>query len=404
MNSNKTVTINYKAHKRVDIRLIVLTSLILYAFCIYKNAVGDESSAYFLSLKQAQAKWPRLDMSPFWTISSFYLWITVAFHKILHIFFDTDLIISGRIFSLGCWITLLMLASKNLPEKKWKIFIILFNPYLLVFTTRAHPMVPSILLYYLFIITSRSNQNNLAGLLLTLAVNFQVYIGGTTAIYAPDSMKNLNVSQIRERVKYPLFALFGVLITWLTWGGVYPEQFVNDNFYKTFHAYGKPSFGYFASTLLLSGLFLSILGERPLSQCFRKSRYNYAVLGVMSLCTFSLFFTGNIIGTIENASQTLFGDSGKKGWIVAYGICGLGWLRVHRDHLFLLKALFGAAVLLVMLPYFYERITIFAIIAPCLSWILIPVTTDTQTHQNLTIACCIFSVILTIIYEMYGSL
>jgi len=365
---------------------------------------ADEAYGYLRSFKQSNEIWPALDMSPYWTISSIYLWIISGFHRLINIFFGTDVIISGRIFSIICWLLTLRIVLLEEKSVQWKLPVLIFNPLLLVFATRAHPLVPAILLIYVYWKMLGNKRIAGAGLLLTLAVNFQVYTGGIAAMLFAMWDKNFFKKGLQDFAIIAAFAVAGVVLTWITWGGLYPQQFLSHGFYRENHLNGTPSFGYLASILLLPGGYFFIIGDRPYLQLARVSAYNLIVVVLILICCFFLYFTKEIVGVTSLAINQIFGPSGKVIWIAIYGIAGLGWLRVHRDHFFLLFGLLGAGVLLVLLPYFYERITIFASIAPCLGWCLKSTQNEGTTHQVRSLVFCSLFVVLAVIYEFYGSL
>jgi hypothetical protein len=322
----------------------------------------------------------------------------------MNIFFGTDIILSGRLFSIICWLLTLRLVLLEENSVQWKLLFLIFNPLLLVFATRAHPLVPAILLIYVYWKMLGNRRIASAGLLLTFAVNFQVYTGGIAAMLFSIWDKYFFKKDIKDFAIIAAFAVAGVALTWITWGGLYPQQFLSHDFYRENHLNGTPSFGYLASILLLPGGYFFIIGDRPFNQLTNTSAYNFVVVILVVVCCFFLYFTKEIIGVTSLATNQFFGPGGKVIYIALYGLVGLGWLRVHRDHFFLLFGLLGAGVLLVLLPYFYERITIFASFAPCLGWCLKSTQNEGTTHQVRSLVFCSLFVVLAVIYEFYGSL
>jgi hypothetical protein len=392
-----------KARRLFYIILLLTVSVLLY-LCFKGVSRGDEAYGYLYSLEQSFAKWPMVDLSPFWTISSFYLWVVSALHWLGGRIFEGNIIITGRLFSLICWIVMIIVSLNKKDTIRWKLLIILFNPYLLVFATRAHPLIPSILLSYLFWDYAKGSSATLRGILMLLSVNFQVYSGGATAMFLPTTRGDITKPNIIQLIIYVSFAIAGVLITWLTWGGVYPVQFINHDFYSTYHVNGRPSFGYIPAILLLSGGIFYAIGERPLVSVFVKSNYNKFVIIIVLLCCIFLYFTQSIIGTISNITEGYLGNYSKEAWVFLYGMLGIGWIKVHRDHLKLFLGLLGSGILLVALPYFYERITVFATIAPILAWCINCESRDDKVKEWRSLILCVFFLVLAVIYEQYGSL
>ncbi|WP_420147727.1 hypothetical protein [Spirosoma sp.] len=378
--------------------LIAVTFFLLLYFSITLQARGDESAGYLTSFFQAYSKWPALDTSPAWAISSFYLWIVAGLQAILANLglLGQFLLPSGRIVALICWLILAYIHVKN---GKHKALAILFNPYVLIYASRAHPLLPGILLFYIFWVLI--NRNKQIGLLFLLfAVNFQVFIGGAIGLFMPKFP--LIKKEITRAVVLGLVAICGVLITWLTWGGVYPEQFVNHYFFQHTHVNGKPSFGYLFTVLMLAGTTLWIAGNRTLEEIKAQKKYSLAVI-IATVCgAIVLYFIADIVAIAREGSQVIFGKYYQLGWVVAYAVVGLGWLRVHRDHYQLFFGLLGSAVLLVTLPYLYERISIFATVVPCLIWCGL-VKKEEQHNYLLLTVCCLF-ILSSIVYQIYGSL
>ena len=378
--------------------LIAATFSLLLYFSITLQPRGDEGGAYLPALQQAYSKLPALDLSPYWAISSFYLWII----GIIHYGFANAgllgdyLLIIGRIVSLLCWF---VLVYKHISTGKHKALAILFNPYVLIYASRSHPLLPGILLFYFFWELTRNNKQ-IGLLFLLFTVNFQVFIGGAIGLFTP-KFPLVRRAVIRILI-FGVVAILGVLITWLTWGGIYPVKFVNHYFFQHNHVNGKPSFGYLCTVFMLAGTPLWIGGNRTVREVKEHRTYSRVVIVFMVLAATALYFTATIVAIAREGSQMILGQHAQIGWVILYGLLGLGWLRVHRDHYQLFFGLLGAAVLLVTLPYLYERISIFATIAPCLAWSSLSEKEDQQDNLLLT-TCCLF-VASSVAYQLYGSL
>ncbi|MBD2755314.1 hypothetical protein [Spirosoma validum] len=378
--------------------LITVTFFILLYFSITLLARGDEGGAYLPTFQQAYEKWPALDMSPYWAVSSFYLWIIdgILYGLASLGLLGDYLLLIGRVFSLLCW---LILVCTHATSGKYKAMAILFNPYVLIYASRAHPLLPAILLFYLFWILIR--QNKKIGLLFLLfAVNFQVFTGGAIGLFMPKFP--LVRKEVLRVIGFGIVAISGVLITWYTWGGVYPVKFINHTFFQHQHVNGKPSFGYPFTVFMLAGSTIWLAGNRTINEIKQHQAYSWAVIAFMIIAAIALYFMANIVAIAREASQVILGNHYQIGWILLYTLIGLGWLRVHRDHYPLIFGLLGSAILLITLPYLYERISIFATIAPCLIWCGLSKNED-QQHRLLLPVCSLF-VMGAILYQMYGSL
>lgn len=374
------------------ILLIIAFSLLLF-FALTLQPRGDEGAVYLLSFQQAYAKWPALDINPAWTISSFYLWLIATCKTLVN---DISLLCIGRLFSLFCWS---VLTVAHLNTCRYKALLVLFNPYFLVYAVRAHPLVPGILLFYLFWTFSQNKQR--AGyIFLPFATNFQVFIGGIAGLYMPEIP--FRKGDIIKIILISVLALSGIVITWLTWNGMYPTNFLNSDFYKQTYLEGKPSFGYLGTVLLLAGATWWVAGDRNLKDINQNKAYSWAIVVSILCIVFSLLFSGNIIGIAREASFWISPNFHHLGCLCIYGLAGLGWLRLHRDHYMVFFGLFGSAILLITLPFFYERISVFATIAPCLAWA--NVGNDTNQHKSVTLAWCFIFLAFSVLYQLYGSL
>ncbi|GAB4055837.1 hypothetical protein [Spirosoma litoris] len=376
--------------------LVSITLFVLVYFVVTQQARGDEGGAYLPSFEQAYSVFPALDLSPYWSISSFYLWLIAALQALIGDFAGAQFLLIGRVLSLVCWLSLVVVTLRS---GFYKALAVLFNPYVLIYCVRAHPFLPGLLLFYIF--WSLTRQNKKIGLLfLPLTVTFQVFIGGAIGLFMPKFP--LQLKEVARVVGLGLLAVSGVLITWLTWGGMYPPKFVNHVFFQEFHVNGKPSFGYLFTVLMLAGSVLWLVGNRTIGDIKTHKTYSLAVIGSLVVGALVLYFIADIVAIAREASHRVFGHYYQIGWVVGYVIIGLGWLRLHRDHYALFFGLLGSAVLLVTLPYLYERISVFAIIAPCLAWCSLQ--KNEKQQQPLILVMCSFFVLFSIAYQLYGSL
>jgi hypothetical protein len=367
VSSTTHSSLSRKLPDRTSYIVLFFTICTLVYFCFTVTARGDEGTLYYGAFKQAHIKFPHIDMSPFWPVSSFYLWVITAVDHILPDVPSLAHLFAGRIFSTACWVAMFMICKKiNNNEFPWGAAVVLFNPYLLVYATRAHPLVPGLLLFLIFWI-GILRKKNVALILFPFAVNFQVFIGGAAGLFVPQLP--LKKEEIIRFLGFGALAVSGVLLTWLTWGGIYPKNFYESDLYKHEHLTGSPTFQYPIAVLFLAGLSLWFGGQRSLSEIKSKTAETRTVLVVILVgCILLAILPDKLIGTVSAGSKLLVGSWSKFVWITIYGIIGLGWLRVHRDRYTLLFSLLGSGILLITLPYFYERISFFATFAPCLAW------------------------------------
>lgn len=394
--------LNLKHYYTTPYIVLFLSFSTLLYFCFTTVARGDEGTVYLGAFKQAYFKFPLLDVNPYWPISSFYLWIVAALAHILPEIPQLTYIIPGRLFSLFCWGVLFVISKKiNNNQFPWAATFILFNPYLLTYATRAHPLVPGLLIFLFFWIGIQKNKKA-AFVLLPLAVNFQVYIGGTIGLFFPKlPLKKKDVVRFIVLVS---LAISGVIITWLTWDGLFPGNFYKSDFYKYEHAPGSPSFGYPITVLLLAGLPLWFAGQRTFTEIkSNKVESRFILLTVLMGCLILAVLPDKLLGIVNIGSKQLVGSWSKFTWIFIYGVIGLGWLRVHRDHYHLLFSLLGSGILLITLPYFYERISFFATFAPCLAWSTRQSSYIASSSRFTSLILIIF-LFFSILYQLLGNL
>ncbi|WP_080054858.1 hypothetical protein [Spirosoma aerolatum] len=396
MNSAKVAIFeSRKAESFVRYGLVAITFFLLLYSASTQQAKGDEGGAYLPAFEQAFTLWPALDLSPYWSISSFYLWVIAALQAVVGPLVSGKILLVGRLLSLACWLILVWLHARS---SRYKSLVVLFNPYVLIYSVRAHPLLPGIFLFYLFWTLVR--QHKKAGLLiLPFAVSFQVFIGGAVGLFMPKVP--LQKDEVIRIVVIGLLALSGVLITWLTWGGMYPPKFASHVFFQEYHVHGKPSFGYLGTVFMMAGGVFWFIGNRTLAEIKQHRTYSLVVIGLLILAGAFLYKTATIVGIARQLSQSYLAND-QLGWVLIFVLIGLGWLRLHRDHYPVFFGLLGASVLLVTLPYLYERISVFATIAPCLAWCSLQSSEKQQKGLVLTM-CCVF-VLLFIAYQRYGSL
>ena len=376
--------------------VVAVTSLFQLFYVIYQPGRGDEGGAYLPAFEQAYSLWPALDLSPSWSISSFYLWVIAGLQAAASHPGAVHLLVVGRALSLLCWVVLVLL---HLRSGTYKALAVLFNPYVLIYSVRAHPFLPAVLLFYFFWVLMR--QNKWSGtLFLPFAVTFQVFLGGAIGLFTPRfPVQKTDVVRVGA---LGLVALSGIIITWLAWGGLYPPMFVKHVFFQTYHVNGHPSFGYLLTVPMLAGGVCWLTGNRTLAEVRQHFTYTTGVLLSLFVAAVILFFTARLVSIAQQTGNAATGRWGQANWVMAYALIGAGWLRVHRDQYPLFFGLLGSAVLLVTLPYLYERISVFATVAPCLAWC--GMQSNEEQRTPLIMTGCIFFVLCFIVYQQYGSL
>lgn len=392
-----------KPNYNIPYIILFSTFSILLYFCLTKTSKGDEGDLYLSSFNQAYLKFPSLDLSPYWPISSFYLWIIAALDHTFSVIPFRNSIITGRLFSLFSWVGIFIIARKmNNNNFPWAASFVLFNPYLLTYATRAHPLVPGLLIFLLYWFGIQKKQK-IAFALLPLAVNFQVFIGGSVGSFFP--CFPYKRKEVIRFIGIAILAASGVILTWITWGGLFPANFYNSYLYKHEHIGGTPSFGYPITVLLLAGLSLWFSGQRTFSEIKSNNFETRIILiSILAGCIALALLPDKLLGIVSIGSGFYIDSPWSKFiYIGIYGIIGLGWLRVHRDHYTLFFSLLGSGILLITLPYFYERISFFATFAPCLAWSIKP-----SLHLNFSsrFASLILIVLLffSVLYQLFGAL
>jgi len=369
--------------------LVALVFILLVYIAMTLIPRGDESGLYLPAFKQAFATWPRLDLSPYWPVSSFYLWIVASIQTLAGN--QPTLIQTGRLLSLVCWIVVVL---RLLATGYRTGLLVLFNPYVLIYAIRAHPFVPSILLFYGFWTLTRRNQR-MGWLLLPWAVNFQVFMAGAVGLFTPEWP--LRRGEMLRALLVGLLVVVGVLLTFLTWGGIYPENFTKHHFYRTFQEHGNPTFSYIWSVPMLAGLVFWVAGCRTVTQMKENARYSLVVLVVTAMGGLFLALSTDMTGITHDVMRR----AGQPGWVGLYCLAGLGWLRLHRSHYLVFCGLLASGLTLVSLHYFYERLTVFALIAPCLAWCC---TGETEADDGSILLVCGLCLAGSIAYQFHGSL
>ena len=398
--NKKTLTIGNK----YDIPYILSGSIgfFILTYFIFSREIRGDEEVYFEAFTHATKSWPMLDTSPLWSISSVYLWVISSFTVILNHSFNEITI--GRLLSLICWVFLLFVSNKNYQSARWGLFFLFFNPYVLIYSTRAHPLLPSLVLVWFFwkFINERKP---VWGLFLLFAVNFQVFMGGVTAMLLPESFKNLNWEKIKLSFWAGVVSVFGVLVTWATWGGIYPQAFVNHEFFKIHHANGTASLGYIPLMFLLTGGMMWLLGKKSFNEKIVWNLNSWLITGFLVLSLFVLItgreITGLLYYGLNSVLPPLFS---KIILILTLLFLGLGWFKIHRDFNFLLWGIIGSGILLTVLPYLYERIATFGILAPIMLWLLKVKFEEEKYNQNLFLVISAFSLVFAIFYEKFGAL
>jgi|GEM_PF-3225391 len=370
--------------------LVVLTFVLLGYIAMTLMPRGDEGGLYLPAFEQAFAKWPRIDLSPYWPVSSFYLWIVSSIQTLAGN--QPTLIQTGRLVSLVCWVVVVL---RLLATRHRTGLLVLFNPYVLIYAIRAHPFVPGILLFYGFWVLTRRNRW-VGWLLLPWAVNFQVFMAGAAGLFVP--VWPLRRHEILLALLAGILVVTGVLLTFLTWGGVYPENFTKHHFYRTFQEHGEPTFSYIWSVLMLAGLIFWVAGCRTVAQMKQNGRYSLVVLGATAVGGLFLALSTDMVGITRDVMLRV----GQPGWVGLYCLAGLGWLRLHRSHYLIFFGLLASGLTLVSLHYFYERLSVFALIAPCLAWCCVGETDETDNWSVLLV--CGLCLAGSIAYQFHGSL
>jgi hypothetical protein len=384
--------------------LIVIALITLFYFALTVAPRGDEGVPYLKAFNQAYGVWPSLDTSPAWSLSSQYLWAASGVHHIFQLLLHTDIITSGRLFSLICWAALAFLLFKEEKSVRWKATLILFNPYLLIYVTRAHPLMPALFLIYLFWEGVR-NKKKPWGIWILFAVTFQVFTGGVAAMLLPGKIKDISWEKLWLPILGGFFAIAGVLLTWIAWGGMYPEAFATHEFFKINHENGTLSFGYISLAFMITGGVMWIIGDRPFKYAIEFKNEVLLISFLILLAVAVLYFGKETIGIVDTWLGYIMPEKpARLTHSALFALMGLGWLRVKRDRFLLLAGVFGCAILMTALPYLYERIAAFGTLAPSLIWVLLGQGRREPVSVGWIALLCLTFLCFAGVYEVLGVL
>jgi len=373
--------------------LHALSSLYLLAVIATTAGKGDEVLYYLDTFQHAISVWPLIDLDPLWTVSPIYLWVVALIDQIFG-----DPIMSGRILSFLSFNAILSLQYFSAQKEKinWGYVIVLFHPFILVYACRAHPLLPTILFFVLFI--KGMHKSRAYYLLLLMAVNFQVYVAGFVGGLLPVK-DHKEWSKIREFFLIGTAAALGIVLIWVLWGGFYPEHFLETTFYKEVHVGGTISLGYIPLVFIFTGIYVLILGGEN----------KYGVTAILFPLLLLLVFwllgeepTGMFSNFVSKLASKLSVNKDILYYLVLF-LFAFGWVRLNKGAVTMLLGLLGAAILLVPLPYLFERIAIFSSLSPLIYW---SYTENSAKNWNLkfVIPVILISLLASAGYFRFGSL
>ena len=361
----------------------------------FQHLRGDEVVVYRCAFEQALQKFPALDTQPCWHISPYYLWVVSGLAYVSSV----PAVTMARLVPAACFLVGVYVGVLR-PTKtpNLNLFLIWLNPYVLVYASRAHPFVPSLLVsFFAFQLLLKKLSSGF--LLLAVQVSLQVFTAGVAGWFVPKPTE-IKRPQVVFCALLAAAALVGLLATWLAWGGVYPASFLKSTFYAENHPNGTPSWGYLASVPMFAGFYLHLIGTRQWNSLPKATVKAYLIL--MGVGFVLLTIDDTIWGLISIKSAAL-GLNGR--WISLFVLLvgGLGFFKIERDVYPLFMSLMAAAVLMVTLPFFYERLSIFAMVVPLLSWASLAKPTEQVGKLKFVIAA-VFSIISQLLYAKYGAL
>lgn len=341
-----------------DLHIYYLGLIIFYLsyFTFFRQSIGDESDVYYRSLLRANFLFPKLDLDPIWTISTPYTWLIVAFYKLFTFFDSVSIIISGRLISSIFYLLSLILLIKD-KTKHWLYLMVLSNPYVLIYATRAHPYILGLFFLIIFVKCELSRKYKFHFLFIPLAVNFQVYFANILGFLLRDFSVNSPIRNINRYFIYLVLILLGFLLTYLTWGSFEPSKFQASDFYKEFHSNAKLTFGYFPLIFSIIGLYGFFFNSLILKL---KSKWNLLIAILIFISLLIFIIEQPVIGLIQSVQLKLIGKSDKVWLSFVYIIFTFGWFRINQYRFFLLISVLFTGIILCALPYLYERIAVFS--------------------------------------------
>ncbi len=336
-----------------------------------------------------------IDNDPIWPISCLYTWFVASVHLLTFKVFP--LVVVGRFLSSCFYILAIWKLLKDAPNKYISLLVI-SNPYVLIYATRAHPYTIGLCCLVFFIQHDFRSKTKFHYLLLTIAVNFQIFFASIVCVV----FKNFSIkTAFLERKSFFLYLtsiVLGVLITYLLWGNLLPSKFTSTPFYKENYLPGKLTLGYFPLIYLLTGGYGYFFSNEKITL-----KSNVFTLSLLIISFVWLCFSGPITGLNQSVQVRFLGETNKYFSLIIYLFLGIGWFRIIKNKHILWMSVLFSSLILSSLPYFYERIAAFAIIAPLLSWIRL------NGHINfnnpwLIKLTCFTSLIISVIYNFWGAL
>lgn len=372
--------------------LLVVLAVLLVQFVLATRLPprGDELKFYAPHFEAAAAVWPGWSRDLLaHPISPVYVWIAGAVSAL-----PGGSVIWMRLLSLaalgGCIGTCLLSPRGRFLSA----LIVMIHPFVLVYSVRAHPFVPAIGCLWLAWRLRRGSPW-WSGIPVMLASSLQPYLAATALLWGIGAAGGRREA-LRAIVIAGVFGGAGVCLTWAAFGGIYPERFLESEFYRRYHLDGEPSYAYLLMVPLLGGLYLWILGRHGPT-----SRWIPIAIGALAISAV-VFWIDPPLGPIRTATARLGLLTGPA-WIVIVGMMGAGWCRLHRDRAPLAGAVIASAAILSGLPYFYERIAWFGVL-PCLAlWAGVEVEGE-RVPRPLGITVVIVSLIGYAVYLRLGSL
>jgi hypothetical protein len=134
------------------------------------------------------------------------------------------------------------------------------------------------------------------------------------------------------------------------------------------------------------------------------SRDNYWILFFLFISIILLFLSDPVIGLIQSLQNRILGNSYSILTNLIYLFLGFGWLRINENKTVLICSVLMSGIILSTLPYFYERIGVFSMIAPMIVWVSLKKHELSCNHDWKIKVASFFSLLIAIFYNTFGIL
>ncbi len=341
------------------LRLVPLILFVLALVVVAFNTPpkGDEKRGYIEPFTRAVEVWPRLNTTEVHHgLSPLYLWVTGGLGRL-----PGGPIPWARIVSLLCFVPIVLTCLYTKEANGRLALLALFNPFVVFYAVRGHPIMPAMLFLWLGWLNARRRPAlGYAGILA--AAHLQIYLGAAALFWA-FAFGESRKEKITIFCRAAMWALLGICLNWWLIGGIYSESFYRSLQYQREHLYGSPSLGLLLLAPVCWGGTCWLLG------CRAKTSIPMLLLGLAAGAIAALLLHATRIptGTIQ-AITDRFGSAGPLLWGLTVLALAAGLARWPRSFWQLAVGSLPAVLFFSSLPFLYERLVWFACYAPAVLW------------------------------------